>query len=84
MQPGSGFVEPALPTTIKTAALRLAADMLGGPRMLRERLQVSPAELAAWLTGAAEPPPQVFLRAMEIILDALDARAAARPPARKD
>jgi hypothetical protein len=60
---------------VKARVLRMAADMLGGPRKLRDALQVPSATLADWLNGVAEPPPEVVLRAMAMILDDLDAGA---------
>ena len=61
----------------KTAALRLAADMLGGPGKLRAFLGVSSASLASWLAGNDEPPDKVFLKALQVILDKLDSRGRA-------
>jgi hypothetical protein len=58
--------------SVKTRTLQMAADALGGPRILRDRLKVSSSEIAAWLNGAAEPPREIFLRALEIILDDLE------------
>ena len=56
----------------KREAVNLAAELLGGPAKLRERLKASSAQVAAWLAGTKEPPPAVFLRVVEIILDELD------------
>ena len=47
--------------------------MLGGPRQLRIFLRAPAAEVAAWLAATREPPEPVFLRALELILDDLDA-----------
>jgi hypothetical protein len=57
----------------KTKAVHLAAGILGGPRRLRERLGAASTDVAGWLTGHCEPPREVFLRVVEIILDDLDA-----------
>lgn len=56
-------------------AVRLASRIAGGPRKLRERLNVEAADLAAWLAGARDPPPEVLLKALDLILDELDAGA---------
>lgn len=56
----------------KHEAVKLAAELLGGPAKLRERLRASSADVAAWLAGTKEPPPAVFLRVVEILLDELD------------
>ena len=53
--------------------MRIAADLLGGPRKLRIFLRAPAADLAAWLAATAEPPEAAFLRALELILDDLDA-----------
>jgi len=50
----------------------MAAIALGGPRRLRDRLGVASSEIAASLNGTAEPPREIFLRALEIILDDLE------------
>lgn len=53
--------------------LQIAAEMLGGPRKLRGYLGASSAEVASWLAGIEPPPQHAFLRALELILDDLDA-----------
>jgi hypothetical protein len=47
--------------------------MLGGPRRLRDFLAAPTADVVAWLAGREEPPQAVFLKAIELILDDLDA-----------
>jgi hypothetical protein len=49
--------------------------MLGGPRELREHLGVAASDLAAWLTGQREPPAEILLKALDLILEDLDAGA---------
>jgi hypothetical protein len=56
--------------------LRVAARIAGGSRRLRDRLGVRSAAMAAWLAGTEEPPAEVFLRALELVLDDLDRNAA--------
>ncbi len=63
-----------MPGATKTEAIKLAAELLGGPARLREKLKASSAEIAAWLAGTKEPPQAVFLRVVELILDEFDAR----------
>jgi hypothetical protein len=53
--------------------MRIAAELLGGPRQLRIFLRAPAADVAAWLAATAEPPESAFLRALELILDDLDA-----------
>lgn len=54
--------------------LRTAARMQGGPAKLREALKVSSVEISDWLAGTREPPGDVVLRALDLILDELDAQ----------
>jgi hypothetical protein len=58
----------------KRQAVNVAAELLGGPARLREKLKASSADVAAWLAGTKEPPPPVFLLVVEIILDELDGK----------
>jgi hypothetical protein len=60
--------------SVKTRALKLAARVLGGPEKLHERLGVPAAALDGWLSGRAEPPREILLEALDVILDDLDAR----------
>jgi hypothetical protein len=53
--------------------MRIAAELLGGPRQLRIFLRAPAADVAAWLAATMEPPESVFLRALELILEDLDA-----------
>jgi hypothetical protein len=59
--------------SVRIRALREAARLLGGAAKLRDRLQSSSADIAEWLAGVKEPP-EVLLRAVDLILDELDAR----------
>ncbi len=61
--------------SVKTRALRIAAQKLGGARKLRDLLRVPTADVVSWLAGIEEPPAPVFMRALELILDDLDSRA---------
>lgn len=63
-----------MPDTVGTRTLRLASRTLGGPKKLREHLGVTASDLAAWLTGQREPPREVLLEALAVILDDLDKR----------
>jgi len=59
--------------SLGTRVLRLAARILG-PRKVRERLNASSADVEAWLAGTREPPREILLAALEVILDELDER----------
>jgi hypothetical protein len=61
--------------SVKTRTLQMAAKALGGTRKLRFLLKAPSSAVAAWLTGTEEPPKEVFLRALQIVLDDLDARS---------
>ncbi len=60
--------------SVRTRVLRAAASLVGGPRKLRDLLQVRSAQMMAWLSGAEEPPRNVFLRAVHLVLDELERR----------
>lgn len=53
--------------------LARAAVLIGGVAALAERLELTHAELAACLTGAAPVPDALFLRAIDIVLEELPA-----------
>jgi hypothetical protein len=63
----------AVALTLRVRTLRLAADKIGGPRKLRAFLGAKSADVAAWLSGMKEPPAPIFLRALSLLLDHLDA-----------
>jgi hypothetical protein len=50
-------------------ALRRAAEILGGPVQLRGYLKVSAFVLALWMSGGAAPPTEVFLKAVDLIVE---------------
>ena len=49
--------------------LHRAASLLGGPGQLRKYLHVSALSLGVWMAGAEPPPPDVFLKAVDVIAD---------------
>jgi hypothetical protein len=54
---------------VRTAAVRRAAEVVGGSSRLREILGVSALSLAVWLGGTEPPPTDVFLKAVDVIAD---------------
>jgi hypothetical protein len=60
--------------SLKTQTIHLAARMAGSPRKLRDLLGSSSADIASWLAGNEQPPDDVFLQCLELILDELDTR----------
>ena len=55
--------------TVHTRALHRAAEILGSTEALREYLGVELPRLLLWLQGRATPPPEVFLRTVDLLLD---------------
>lgn len=49
--------------------LRRAAEIVGGPAQLRLYLNVSALCLAAWMTGVDNMPTQVFLKAVDLVME---------------
>jgi len=47
--------------------LQRAADIVGGPLALAERLKVTPSHLDLWLKGLESPREEIFLRAVDIV-----------------
>lgn len=62
-------------TVVRTRTLRRAAEILGGRAELRKYLNVSAICLAAWMTGLDTAPTDVFLKAVDIVME----NAADRP-----
>jgi len=57
--------------SVQIRALQKAVELAGGRRALAGRLGVKAADLEKWLGGRAELPREVFLRAVELIIDEL-------------
>jgi len=53
-----------------TSVLRRASSILGGTSQLRKYLRVSALSLSVWMAGAEPPPRDVFLKAVDVIVDA--------------
>jgi hypothetical protein len=51
--------------------LQRAADIVGGPEQLRERIapKVSQKLFQSWVAGRTEPPHKVFLDAVDIVIE---------------
>jgi hypothetical protein len=56
-------------TSVRVQTLRRAAEILGGPLQLRVYLNVSAICLAAWMTGVDNMPTQVFLKAVDLVME---------------
>jgi len=54
---------------VRVQTLRRAAEIVGGPAQLRLYLNVSALCLAAWMTGIDNMPTQVFLKAVDLVME---------------
>jgi len=54
---------------VRIEALRRASAIAGGPVPLRRYLRVSAAALALWMSGAVATPTDVFLKAVDLIVE---------------
>ena len=64
--------------TVYARTLRRAAELVGGERELAAQLKVSPSELTLWFGGSVQPPTNIFLKAVDIVVDR-DARGSLNP-----
>lgn len=64
--------------TAYTRTMHRALETLGGAERLASELGASVAEVEAWASGLADPPPGVFLKAIDIVAQArpLSSRSA--------
>ena len=46
-----------------------AVELLGGRKELARELRVPLADLDRWISGNAKPPLQLFLKAIDLVLD---------------
>lgn len=60
-------------------ALQKAAELLGGRRKLAERLGIPAADLERWIADGKEPPREIFLRAVDLIIDETEADGGEEP-----
>ena len=63
-------VAPAPRVSIYTRVLHRACQMVGGVEALAARLRVPAPTLYRWLDGEADPPTNVFLKAVDIVMPA--------------
>jgi hypothetical protein len=59
---------PASRATVYSRTLQRACEVLGGIRPLAAQLHVDPAELARWIDARGQPPLDVFLAAVDVVL----------------
>lgn len=63
-------VAPEPRVTVYTRVLHRACQIVGGVESLATRLRVPTPTLYRWLDGESDPPTQIFLRAVDIVLPA--------------
>ncbi len=61
---------------IQARVFQCAAELLGGPRQLSDRLGVSPGQLSRWMANEETSPLPAFLGAVDIILASEEGFAA--------
>ena len=73
-------------SSIYSRALQRASELLGGRDKLAAYLDVAPADVQKWISGAARPPQAVFLRVVDFIIDESSPAPgdAGEAPARND
>jgi len=59
---------------VYTRTLLRAAEILGGEVELALRLKVTPSHLHLWMRGLSVPPRDVFLRAVDLVVEHDQAR----------
>lgn len=71
MQEAAPDTAPPLSTsrvTVHARTLHRACEMLGGVNALSRHLNVPAEKLTRWIGGAEEPPVEVFLAAVDVVL----------------
>ena len=68
-------------STVHAQTLKRAAQLVGGLEQLAYRLDVTPSHLALWVAATEPTPPNVFLKAVDLIQehDRDDLRSVADP-----
>lgn len=59
---------PASRATVYSRTLQRACEILGGIRPLAAHLRVDPDALTRWIDARGEPPREVFLAAVDVVL----------------
>lgn len=67
---------------VSSRLLKLALSLLGSREALATALEVHPSHLGPWLAGTAFPPPQVFEKVLDVVLDLHEKKFSARDKAR--
>lgn len=59
---------PPSRATVYSRTLQRACEVLGGIHPLAAHLRVAPGDLARWIDARGEPPLEVFLKAVDVVL----------------
>ena len=70
--PGDCPPLPKAKATVYARTLHRACEVLGGVDPASRHLEVAPAALRRWIDGAEQPPLEVFLKAVEVVLLAVE------------
>lgn len=65
-------------TKVYSRTFQKAAELCGGQKKLARQLRVPLADLEKWIAGGETPPTNVFLRAIDLVLDETPSPAAGR------
>ena len=67
-------------SSVYSRTLQKAAELLGSRKKLARALRVPAKDLEAWIADEAKPPLNVFLRAVDLIIDEAGALPEASEP----
>jgi hypothetical protein len=67
-------------TKVYSRTFQKAAELCGGQKKLARQLRVPLADLEKWIAGGETPPTNVFLRAIDLVLDETPSPAAGSDP----
>lgn len=56
-------------TSVYSRTMQKAAQLAGGEKKLARYLRVPMADLLKWMAGQDTPPTQVFLKAVDLVLE---------------
>ena len=66
-------------TSVYSRTMQKAAQLAGGEKKLARYLRVPMADLLKWMAGQDTPPTQVFLKAVDLVLEETSPAAGAEP-----
>lgn len=55
--------------SVHAKTLQRAAEIVGGEQQLALKLKVTPSHLALWIRGIEQPPGDIFLQAVDLVVD---------------